>query len=464
MTGRLHPDTLAQLPAAVRRPPHRDPSTPPGVVHLGLGAFHRAHQAVVYDALAALGDDRWGVFGVAMRSSAVIDALRPQGQLYAVDIASTTESYWQVIGAVRDTANAALEPERVIAAMAAPSTRWITLTVTEKAYTPELAHLLVQGLQARVRAGAPGVTVASCDNLSSNGDQLRELCLSAARSLDADTARWIEQHCRFPNSMVDRIVPQSDDRVLNAAHQALGLQDLAALSTEGFWEWAIQRDRLDPADAEALARVGVMVVDDVKAFEEAKLRMLNGVHSAIACIGAVVPQNTVRETVSLPWVREFVRGFLDEVAPVVRRPHTDAYRDALLQRFVNPALHHRCHQIAMDGSVKITQRWVPASLALMALNRPTPHLTMATACWVRYWQGRDEQGQAYGFSDPYAAELQALVSRARDDDDCVQSLLHFEPIWGAELPRQPGWMAAVQHDYRRIRQQGLQATLSGLSA
>ncbi len=464
MSERLHPSTLSRLPALVRRPPARAASTPPGVVHLGLGAFHRAHQAVVYDALAALGDDRWGVFGVAMRSSAVIDALRPQGQLYAVEIASAAESYWQVVGTLRDTANAALEPERVIAAMAAPSTRWITLTVTEKAYTPELARFLVQGLQARARAGAPGVTVASCDNLSSNGDQLRALCLSAARELDTDTARWIEQHCRFPNSMVDRIVPQSDARVLHAAEQALGQQDQAALSTEGFWEWAIQRDQLDPADAQALASVGVMVVDDVKAFEEAKLRMLNGVHSAIACIGAVVPQNTVRETVSLPWVREFVRGFLDEVAPVVRRPHADVYRDALLQRFVNPALHHRCHQIAMDGSVKITQRWVPATLALLALHRPIPHLTLATACWARYWQGQDEQGQPYGFSDPYAKELQAHVAAARDADECLDCLMHFEPIWGTELPRNTAWLEAVRRDFHRIREQGLQRALSSLSA
>lgn len=463
MSGALNAAALSGLPATVRRPPVRA-AVAPGVVHLGLGAFHRAHQAVVYDALSALGDDRWGVFGVAMRSPTLVNALRAQDHYYAVEIASRAESWWQVIGALRETAVDALEPERVTQAMAAPSTRWITLTVTEKAYTPELAQRIVQGLQLRHARGLPGVTVASCDNLSSNGDQLRALCLDAARAKDASLATWIDQQCRFPNSMVDRIVPQSDERVRQAALQALGVEDQAPLSTEGFWEWAIERSQLEPADAEALARVGVMVVDDVKAFEEAKLRMLNGVHSAIACIGAVVPQNTVRETVSLPWVREFVRGFLDEVAPVVRRPHTDAYRDALLTRFVNPALHHRCHQIAQDGSVKITQRWVPATLALQALGKPTPYLIMATACWVRYWLAQDEQGQPYDFNDPYTAQLRALVAAARDDDDLLERLLHFEPIWGTELPGTEGWLPAVKRDFARIRAQGIQAAVSGLAA
>ena len=463
MTRRLNAAALSSLPAAVRRPPARS-AVPPGVVHLGLGAFHRAHQAVVYDALAALGDERWGVFGVAMRSPALVESLREQDHYYAVEIASRAEAWWQVIGALRDTAVAAVEPQRVVEAMAAPSTRWITLTVTEKAYNPALAQFIVQGLQARHARGLSGVTVASCDNLSSNGDQLRALCLDAARSLDPALASWVEQHCRFPNSMVDRIVPQSDERVRQAALQALGVEDQAPLSTEGFWEWAIERSQLEPVDADALARVGVMVVDDVKAFEEAKLRMLNGVHSAIACIGAVVPQNTVRETVSLPWVREFVRGFLDEVAPVVRRPNTAAYRDALLTRFVNPALHHRCHQIAQDGSVKITQRWVPATLALQALGKSTPYLIMATACWARYWLAQDEQGQAYDFNDPYTQQLRALVAAARDDDDLLERLLHFEPIWGTDLPRSPGWFAAVKRDFGQIRAQGIQAAVSGLAA
>lgn len=463
MSQRLHAGALSQLPATVRRPPARA-SSAAGVVHLGLGAFHRAHQAVVYDALAALGDDSWGVFGVAMRSPDLVAALRAQDHYYAVEIASRAESWWQVIGALRETAVAATEPQRVVEAMAAPATRWITLTVTEKAYNPTLAQLIVQGLKARHARGLPGVTVASCDNLSSNGDQLRALCLEAARAIDTALATWIDRQCRFPNSMVDRIVPQSDARVRQAALQALGVEDHAPLSTEGFWEWAIERSQLEPADAEALARVGVMVVDDVKAFEEAKLRMLNGVHSAIACIGAVVPQNTVRETVSLPWVREFVRGFLDEVAPVVRRPNTDAYRDALLTRFVNPALHHRCHQIAQDGSVKITQRWVPATLALQALGQPTPYLIMATACWVRYWLAKDEQGQAYDFNDPYTEPLQAMVAAARNDDDLLDRLLHFEPIWGTELPRSAGWLAAVKHDFAKIQAQGIQAAVAGLSA
>ena len=236
----------------------------PGVVHLGLGAFHRAHQALVFDRLLAGGDSRWGVLGVAMRQPALAQALAAQDHLYSVQTASAQERSWRVSGAIWRSCVAAESPQTVVQAMASPGTRWVTLTVTEKAYTPTLADLLVRGLRARRTAGLGGLTVASCDNLSGNGRQLRALCMAAAndpaQGSDDGLADWIAAHCAFPNSMVDRIVPAASSVTSAEAAQALGVPDQAALRTEAFWEWVIERNFVDDTDAATLSAVGVQVV------------------------------------------------------------------------------------------------------------------------------------------------------------------------------------------------------------
>ena len=248
----------AQRGAAV--PAYDRQSLTPSVVHIGLGAFHRAHQAMVFDALLSRGDRRWGVLGVAMRSTQLADALQTQHGLCAVQIASVKGIHWQIPGAIVDTCVLARENATVIQAIAAPSTRWITLTVTEKGYTPELAKLIVQGLTLRHRQGLSGLTIASCDNLSHNGKRLQAACVTAAQAVPAALATWVDQVCVFPNSMVDRIVPAATPERLQAARDSLGVDDAAALGTEGFWEWVIEDRFVDPSDGPALASAGVTVV------------------------------------------------------------------------------------------------------------------------------------------------------------------------------------------------------------
>ncbi len=362
----------------------------PGVVHLGLGAFHRAHQALVFDALLQRGDRRWGVFGVAMRSTQLADALSAQDGLYAVQVASSAGSHWQIGGAVWQTAVAAHEPARVVQAIAAPSTRWVTLTVTEKGYGPALAELLLQGLAARHATGLPGLTIASCDNLVGNGRQLQALCVDAARQLSPALTDWVERACAFPNSMVDRIVPAATPQRLAAARDALGVADEAALGTEAFWEWVIERRFADPGDAAVLAAAGVTVVDDVAPFEDAKLRLLNGSHTAMACLGAVAGWPVIGECITQPAVRRFIHGLMtQEVGPQLARPDWPAYRDALLARFANPALQHSVHQIATDSSQKIPQRWPPSVLGALRAGLPVDRLAFAAAAWMRYVRGSE---------------------------------------------------------------------------
>jgi fructuronate reductase len=438
----------------------------PGVVHLGLGAFHRAHQALVFDYLLGQGDARWGVLGVSMRNPEVADTLASQEGLYAVQVASHAGIRWQVAGAVVKTAVAARDRAAVVEAMAAPSTRWVTLTVTEKGYGPELAQLLVDGLAQRHAGGLAGLTVASCDNLSDNGRQLEALCMAEAAQRSPVLAAWLQSACAFPNSMVDRIVPAATPERRAAALQALGVHDAAALGTEAFWEWVIEDRFVDANDGAALASAGVTVVRDVRPFEEAKLRMLNGSHTAIACIGAVARLGTVAGTVGQAAVRALVHGHMThEVMPHLQRSDGAAYRDALLARFVNPELKHSVHQIASDNSKKIPLRWPPTLLAQQQAGRPSPRLAFAAAAWMRYCRGVDEQGEAYVLSDPMGETLQALARQhAGNADATVQALGTLPAIWGAELPLNTAWLAEVSGHLQAIERLGVLTAAEALCA
>lgn len=466
------PDTAARLdntclPALAARGipvPGYPRSGAPGVVHLGLGAFHRAHQALVFDRLLQRGDMRWGVFGVAMRNTALADSLQAQDGLYAVQVASSAGSHWQVSGAIWQTAVAAHQPAQVVQAIAAPSTRWLTLTVTEKGYGPELAQLIVQGLAARHAAGLPGLTIASCDNLVGNGRQLQALCVAAARRLDTALAHWVAGRCAFPNSMVDRIVPAATPQRLAAAREALGLVDQAALGTEAFQEWVMERRFAEPGDAAVLAAAGVTVVDEVAPFEDAKLRLLNGSHTAMACMGAVAGWPVIADCIAQPAVRNFIHALMTrEVGPQLARPGWPAYRDALLARFANPALQHSVHQIATDSSQKIPQRWPPSVLGALRAGLPVDHLAFAAAAWMRYLRGSDERGQAYVMNDPLAAQLQALaLAHAGNAASSVQALGTLPAIWGEALPQDGRWLERVAGRLDDINRLGVLGALARL--
>ena len=450
----------AALPALQARGiaiPGYERSGVPGVVHLGLGAFHRAHQAVVFDALLQQGDARWGVLGVGMHSPQVADALAAQDGLYSLQISDQAGSHWQVIGSVLHTCVASRERVQVLGALAASTTRWLTLTVTEKAYGPDLAALIVEGLHLRFATGLPGLTIASCDNLSHNGTQLKRLCLQAAHQVSVALGRWTESQCRFPNSMVDRIVPASNPARVAAAQAALGVSDSTALGTEGFWEWVIEGPQLEAGDALALESAGVTVVDDVAPYEQAKLQMLNASHSAMACIGAVAGLKVISDCISHPAIRQFIHSFMtQEAGPQMRRTDWPQYRDALLARFANPALQHSVHQIATDSSLKIPLRWVPTLEQCLENGRPFEHLAFACAAWLRYLQGRDDAGNAYTISDPLAAPLQNLARQHVGSAPIfIQSTADLNAIWGDALPAHPAWHSRTAHWLGQIQQRGM---------
>ncbi|MEY3888687.1 MAG: Polyol:NADP oxidoreductase, partial [Pseudomonadota bacterium] len=273
--------------------------------------------------------------------------------------------------------------------------------------------------------------------------------------------KWMDTHCAFPCSMVDRIVPAATDEVAAAAKDALSLIDDCALSTETFWEWVIEDKFADPADAALLAKCGVRVTPDVHSYEEAKLRMLNGSHSAMALMGAITGRPYIASCIGIDHIREFVfRLMSHEVAPHLSRADWADYRDALIQRFGNPYLKHSVHQIATDSSQKIPQRWPPSVLGQMAKGQSFEHHALAAAIFLRYTLAVDEQGHAYTLNDPQAESLLAIgQTQVADSAGSLKALLSRQDLWGTELPHNTQWFERVAYWHDQVIHQGVDATV-----
>ncbi|MEV0458115.1 mannitol dehydrogenase family protein [Catellatospora methionotrophica] len=403
---RLGRATLSRLPEQ-SRPAVRPGEARSGVLHFGLGAFHRAHQAVFIEAaMAARGGD-WGIVAVAPRSRDVLEALRAQDHLYSVVTLDASAERSRVVGALNGTVHAASDPGAVVALLADPAIRVVTLTVTEKAYAPDAAvpRLLVDGLIARARADTGPITLLSCDNLPSNGVALGNLL---SGMIPAELRDWYDVSVRCPSSMVDRIVPATTAATLAAAERCLGARDLAAVAAEPFNQWVIE-DSFAGATPDWAAG-GVVLTDDVTPWEHLKLRALNGVHSALAYLGALAGCDSIADALALPGMADLLRRYVDtEVTASMTPPDgvtVAGYGAAALERFANASLGHRCLQVAMDGSQKLPQR------VLSVLNTVAePALaTLIAAAWARFAEGTADSGQALPLDDPRAAEVRADLS------------------------------------------------------
>ncbi|RNF34122.1 mannitol dehydrogenase family protein [Paracoccus methylarcula] len=410
-------------------------ASPAGIVHLGLGAFFRAHGAIyIAEAMAKSGGD-WGITGVSLQSPGTRDRLRPQGWAYtALELGPEGEKP-QVVSVLREVLVAPEDRQAVLDAMAAPQVKIVSLTVTEKGYChepstgrlnrehPDIRHdlaeplpktapgFLVRGLQARRAAGLRPFTVLCCDNLPENGHVVRGVVLELARLIDPALADWIEAEGAFPSTMVDRIVPATSPTDLNRLEALTGARDEAPVMHEPFRQWVVEDRFVDDARPD-LASVGVQMVEDVTPFEHMKLRMLNGTHSSLAYLGYLAGYETIADTVADPDFSAFVRGLWQgEIIPALTPPpgvDLAAYADALHERYANPAIRHRTWQIAMDGSQKLPQRILGTIAEARAAGRAVPGLTLAVAAWMRYVSGRDEAGQVIEVKDPLAPRLAEL--------------------------------------------------------
>lgn len=421
---RLSATTLHRVNPGVAVPGYVRSAQAVGIVHFGIGAFHRAHQAWYTDRAMEKGDTDWMITGVSLRSAGVATQMNPQDGLYTLVERSAGTPRYRVVGSVRNVLVAAEDGDAVIAALAAPQTRIVSFTITEKGYCraadgtldPALAHsqsvyfYLTQGLLRRRKAGLPGLTLLSCDNLADNGRQLARLMSEYLTRHEPGLLDWFEAECTCPATMIDRIVPATTDEDRADAKVVTGLEDAAAVVTEPFSQWVIE-DRF-AGSRPAWENVGAQLVADVGPYETAKLRMLNGAHSALAYIGLAHGHTFVHEAVADPAIRPLIeRVMRDEALPTIHAaPGQDLgeYAASLLDRFGNPALGHRLIQIAMDGSQKIPQRWLETLEVNRTWGRSCPSLLAAAGAWIRHLRGANGP-----VDDPMAARLAALV---RGDD------------------------------------------------
>lgn len=491
MTARLSDATLDRLPADVERPRYDRRAAATGVVHLGIGAFHRAHQAVCFDDLLTAGDLRWGVLGASLRSPGVRDQLEPQDGLYTVVERDGERERLRVIGAVKEVLVAPEDPAALVEAMAAPDVRLVGLTVTEKGYKldpatgallerdPDVAHdlahhaaprtapgFLTAALALRRARGLAPFTVLSCDNLPENGARVRAAVLAMAVRRDHALHDWIAERGTFPATMVDRIVPATDDADIARLAGRLGVADHGMVKTEPFSQWVIE-DRF-AGERPDFEQVGAQVVADVRPWEDAKLRLLNGAHSSLAYLGALAGCDFVHEAAARPAFRRFVERLWDEAETTLEpTPLLDfaRYRRELMGRFSNASLSHRTRQIAMDGSQKLPQRLLNSVRERLKQDRSIDALALGVAGWMRWQLGTDEQGRPYTVDDPLAERTRALAARAgRDPAACAGALLSLDAVFTPDLAADARFRAALERSLGVLFERGAQAAVEALAA
>jgi len=466
---RLSAKTLSAAATAFASPDYDRSAVTPGIVHLGIGAFHRAHMAVYVDDLLKQHPD-WAIVGASLRRPDTKEALEPQDGLYTVAIRDAAGTRARVIGSILKVLDANTERDALIDLMASPAIRIVSLTVTEKGYCHDPATgdldtghvdivydlanpdaprsapgLIVAALARRKAAGLAPFAVMSCDNLPSNGQTTRRIVTHFARLHDAELGDWVEAHVAFPGTMVDRIVPSTTDADREAIAGLIGLEDAWPIMTEPFTQWVIEDNF--PQGRPPFETVGAQLVEDVEPFERMKLRMLNGSHSTMAYLGYLAGHEYVSDAMGDPAFVKLIHDMQTlEIMPTLDMPGTDlaAYRDQLLERFRNPALKHRTWQIAMDGSQKLPQRLLGTIRDRLAADEPFERLALGVAGWMRYVMGIDENGDVIDVRDPLAMRMLAIAADAGDDaEELYIGLVSLTEVFGSDLPENQAFGEAV---------------------
>jgi fructuronate reductase len=486
---RLSAANLSALPANLARPVYDRSALRTGIVHLGVGSFHRAHQAVYTDNVLASGDLRWGIVGASLRNSDARDALKPQDYLYTLNLRAETETL-RVIGSLQDILVAPENPAALIETLCQPSVAVVSLTVTEKGYhydpatralneddadiLHDLAHphaprtafgFIAAAILRRRRLGITPFTVLCCDNLPANGSTLHGLLSRYAQLVSPDLGGFVRNEIRCPDTMVDRIVPATTDDDRQHLSETDGIDDRWPVVAEPFTQWVIE-DRFSGARP-AWDEAGATFVSDVAPFESMKLRMLNGSHSALAYLGYLAGHDTVAEAMDDDALAGFVEGLMTDTIPTLDLPSNidvEAYRSSLLTRFRNGALHHRTWQIAMDGSQKLPQRILGPLRERLAKGLLIERHALVVAGWMRYVTGIDERGRPIDVRDPLLNSFQERLHGAGGNAvRIVGDLLDLKAIFGDDLPADQRFRQAVSDALSNIYSLGSRQAVDRLA-
>ena len=460
------------------------------IVHLGLGAFHRAHQAVYTEKSNEAIADNWKIVGVSLRSGNVRDQLAPQDGLYSVIETDVTGNTHSIMSVITNVLVAPENPAEVLAVMGQENTEIVSLTITEKGYchdpatgnldtnnqdiqydvanlsSPKTAiGFLVSSLKERYEKNAKPFTVLCCDNLPNNGKTLSKIIVQFAQKIDQALASWISENVSFPNTMVDRIVPATTDEDIKELIEQAGYQDLAMVKTERFSQWVIEDKFV--SERPQWEKVGASLVADVEPFENAKLRLLNGAHSSLAYLGCLRGFDYVHQVMQDKDLATFLKYMMQqEIIPTIAPPQgmdLVTYSDELLQRFTNPALNHRTYQIAMDGSQKMPQRLLHTIEERLEQQAPIDCLCFAVAGWLRYTMAFDLKGDPIEVQDPLANELLKIQQQDfYDIDKLIAGYLNFDKVFSTTLKNSEVFRSKLTYWLGIILANGVQTAIKVL--
>lgn len=477
---------LGRIPPDVRVPAYDRSALLPSLLHIGVGGFHRAHQAVYLDDLIDLtGESRWGYCGIGLlpQDVGMRNAMLSQDCLYTVIERSPEGDQARVIGSIVDYLYAPDDRERVLQRLAAPECRIVTLTITEGGYYrndatgefqeshPDIVHdlahphepdcsfgYLLEALDRRRRAGLAPFTVFSCDNLQHNGAVARRMMLAFAELRDPELRRWVDEHVAFPSSMVDRIVPATTDEHRLLAAERFGIADAWPVVTEPFRQWVIED--YFPQGRPSWKWVGAQLTTDLEPYERLKMRLLNGSHQALCYIGLLVGYEFVHEAIGDPTIRKLVRRMMDaEVTPLLKPAagiDVDVYKRTLLERFANPAIGDSLARIATDSSARMPKFVLPSIGEALRRGGSIDVLSFTVAAWFHFLAGRDDAGHALTVVDP---QRDRLVAAARDPSVDCDALFGLGDLIEPALAQSPRFRRQIQDLVHRFRTQGARVTL-----
>ena len=476
MTAGLNAETVFHLPPEIIVPGYPRADVKCGIFHIGVGNFHRAHQAVYCDDLLAAGELDWGITGLSLRSSTVRDRLMAQDGLYTLVRLDDPREY-RVVGSVQEVLFQAEDARRFIAVLASPGVSMITVTITEKGYLlvdgelntasrefhRDLASLdepwsvygvIARALMGRAVQGTGPVTVVCCDNLPAGGAVLEYGTHTVLNEHRPSCAAWARDNVSFVSSLVDRVTPATDDRLIEQTSSVLGIRDECPVSTEAFSQWVIEDNfagRRPP-----LHLVGVEFVPSVSMYASMKLSYLNAAHSIIAVTGALTGVEHVHEALLNEDLMHFTRRILSEevhrAATLPTGADGDRYIDEIFARFRNAAVPYKVAQVCSDSSEKIAQRWFPTIDRNLANRRLPRGFAFVLAAWVRYVEAAFEHGNLV---DPKREALSRCLREGGTAEHMVKSALCVAGAGRFAFAEDERFMQCVTEDFRDIGQRGI---------
>jgi mannitol 2-dehydrogenase len=485
---RLSRTTLKHLAPGVTAPSYDPQTITPGIVHFGVGGFHRAHQAMVMDDLMAAGvASDWGIAGVGVRQAdlAMKDALLPQDCLYTLSTKDMTEQRSRIIGSIIDFRYAPEDPEAVLSLLAEEKIRIVSLTITEGGYNfdqitgeflwsnEEVAAdlqrmsaprtvfgFLTEALARRRAAGIAPFTVMSCDNIQGNGHLAKKMFVSFAAKVDPELAQWMESSVSFPNSMVDRITPVTTPENIAQAQETTGLVDAWPVVAETFFQWVLEDDF--PAGRPPFEQAGVQLVEDVEPYELMKLRLLNASHQALAYFGYLKGYRLVHDAVNDPDIQALLRRYMSEEAQATLRPVPGVdlahYQDTLISRFTNAEVKDTVARLCAESSDRIPKWLVPVIRERLDRDLDVTLSAAVVASWARYAEGVDEHGEPIDVVDNLKTEVMALASH--NDTDPL-AFVKNEKLFG-DLATNEGFTTPYLATLTTLRESGSAAALRQL--